>query len=147
MPDAAFAPSLRPDAQSRSFGVSLSEVGAIDDWIEEVGHRWGESERTMFRTRLCIAELAANVLEHGISRGDDDHIAVTLRRTDDGIDVEFADTRAPFDPTGEIGAARSDTFGSATPGGRGLMLIKAYTADFRYRRDGDYNRTTLRIAR
>ncbi len=147
MPDAACARPLQPDAQSRSFGTSLNEVGAIDDWIEGVGRQWGESERTMFRVRLCIAELAANVLEHGIPQAGDDRIAVTLRRAEGGIDVEFADTRTPFDPTGASLAARSETLGSAAPGGRGLMLIKAYTTEFRYRRDGDYNRMTLSIAR
>jgi hypothetical protein len=57
--------------ETRTFGVSSEEVGAIDNWVEQVGLRWGESERTVFRARLCIAELAANVasIESASERG------------------------------------------------------------------------------
>src|SRR5262245_58103904 len=86
------------EMETRQFGMSGSEVAAIDSWLETVGTRWGASERAIFGARLCVAELAANALEHGRARADADHIVVTLRRLGGGIDVEFLDSRAPFDP-------------------------------------------------
>lgn len=131
--------------ETRTFGVTSGEVAAIDTWVAQVASRWGESERTVFRTRLCIAELAGNVLEHGAARSSDDYIAVTLSHLGDGIGVEFRDSGRPFDPTTESAATRAKSIESATPGGRGLMLIRAYAGDIAYCNDGRCNRITLKI--
>jgi anti-sigma regulatory factor (Ser/Thr protein kinase) len=131
--------------ETRTFGVSSDEVAAIDSWVEQVATQWGESERTVFRTRLCVAELATNVLEHGIWRSDDDHMVVTLRHLGDGIGVEFLDSRAPFDPTGETAATIADSIESLRPGGWGLRLVRAYARDLSYCNDGMRNRVTLKI--
>jgi len=131
--------------ETRTFGVSSDEVVAIDSWVVQVATQWGESERTVFRTRLCIAELAANVLEHGLSRSGDDHIVVTLRHFCDGIGVEFLDSCGPFDPTGEIAATNAASIESLRPGGWGLMLLRAYAKDLSYCNDGACNRVTLKI--
>jgi anti-sigma regulatory factor (Ser/Thr protein kinase) len=131
--------------ETRTFGVSVEEVGAIDSWVEEVAVQWGESQRTVFMTRLCIGELAANVLEHGIRRSGDDHIVVTLRHFADGIGVEFLDSCGPFDPTCKVAAPTADSIESMRPGGRGLMLVHAYAKDLAYCNDGACNRVTLKI--
>ena len=131
--------------ETRTFGVSSAEVGAIDGWVEQIATQWGENQRTVFRTRLCIAELAANVLEHGSARSGDDHIVVTLRRFGDGIGVELLDSGAAFDPTVEMAAANADSIESLPAGGRGLPLLRAYAKDLSYRNDGTCNRVTLKI--
>ena len=112
--------------ETRTFGINVDEVTAIDRWVEQVGAEWDQSERTIFGTRLCLAELAANVLEHGVAKPGADHIVVTLHRCRDGIGVEFLDSRAAFDPTSEIVAKTPAPTGSAAEGGRGLMLVRAY---------------------
>jgi anti-sigma regulatory factor (Ser/Thr protein kinase) len=132
--------------ETGTFGVSSGEVAAIDTWVADVGHRWGASERTVFRTRLCIAELAANVLEHGVASSAEAYIAVTLIHIDDGIVVEFRDSGRPFDPTIETAAAPiAASIESASTGGRGLMLVRAYAGDIAYSHDGACNRITLKI--
>lgn len=122
--------------------MTLEGVTAIDTWVEQIGNSWGLSERTVFGARLCIAELAANVLEHGITRSKDDQITITIDRTIDGIEVEFLDSRARFDPT----AAQSSAEESDNGGGRGLLLLRAYAQDLSYLADVDCNRTTFKIA-
>ena len=136
--------------ERKTFGVSAAEVGAIDRWVEEVAARWGESERTAFRARLCIAELAANVLEHGIARPGDDRIIVTLHQCGDGIGIEFLDSRGPYDPTADAAAAgagpiKATSIEAASPSGYGLMLVRAYGSDIAYSNDGGRNRITLKI--
>jgi serine/threonine-protein kinase RsbW len=130
---------------TRTFGVSSHDVVAIDGWVEQVATQWGESERTVFRTRLCVAELAGNVLEHGAPSGHD-HIAVTLRHLGDGIGVEFIDCCTPFDPTGEIESGHEISIETLRPGGRGLRLLRAYARDLSYCHDGGRNRVTLKIS-
>jgi anti-sigma regulatory factor (Ser/Thr protein kinase) len=136
--------------ERKTFGVSADDVGAIDRWVEEVAAQWGESERTAFRARVCIAELAANVLEHGIARSGDDRIMVTLHQFGDGIGVEFQDSRGAFDPTANAVAAKASSIETtsietASASGFGLMLVRAYGSDIAYSNDGTCNRITLKI--
>jgi anti-sigma regulatory factor (Ser/Thr protein kinase) len=131
-------------AETRTFEVDR-DAGKIDDWIEMVGRRWGENQRTIFGARLCVAELAANVIEHGIAKSGRGHIIVTLTRLSDGIGIEFMDSYARFDPTGGAIAKQPASIDSATVNGRGLLLVHAYSAELAYRHDGIYNRVTLRI--
>jgi serine/threonine-protein kinase RsbW len=142
MPDPA---SANAAVESRTFGVAACELAAIDDWVGQVGRRWGESERTVFRTRLCIAELAGNVIEHGGAPSGHDQIVVTLRRLGDGIGVEFRDSRPPFDPTGEPAPPQAASIETLRPGGLGLRLVHAYARDLSYRQEGAHNRVSLKI--
>ena len=93
------APNDIPVTETRVCEIDRGEVAKVDEWIEAVGRKWGESERTTFAARICVAELFANVIEHGNAKSDRDHITVTLTRRHDGIGIEFLDTCAPFDPT------------------------------------------------
>ena len=127
---------MRDDVETRSFGMSGSDVAAIDSWLEEIGARWGASQRAIFAVRLCIAELAANAVQHGVARTDADHMVVKLRRLGSGIEVDFLDSRAPFDPTGPARGPDAQSLESASPGGRGLMLLQAYASGLTYSHDG-----------
>jgi anti-sigma regulatory factor (Ser/Thr protein kinase) len=136
--------------ERKTFGVSPDEVGAIDRWVEAVAAQWGESERTAFRARVCIAELAANVLEHGIAQPGDDRVMVTLQRLGDGIGIEFQDSRHPYDPTAhpaapKAAAGESASIEAISASGYGLMLVRAYGTDIAYSNDGGRNRITLKI--
>lgn len=128
-------------AETRTFGISTQDVTAIDDWIEQVVAGWTTGERTVFKARLCIAELAANALEHGGSTPDD-HIIVTLRDGGDGVEIEFMDSLKPFDPVTNADGAKPQPTEVA---GRGLMLVRNYARELSYRNDGTYNRVQFTI--
>jgi anti-sigma regulatory factor (Ser/Thr protein kinase) len=133
---------VRDKVETRTFGVSRKDVAAIDDWLEDIGARWGADQRTMFGARLCVAELAANVLEHGTAVSSDDHMIVTVRSVCCGIEVEFLDSRAPFDPTAKPKALPPKP---ADPTGRGLYLIHRWAEGLTYSHDGIHNRVGLTI--
>ena len=131
---------VNASAQTRTFGVSVSEVSAIDDWVEDVAAQLGASKQVAFGARLCVAELAANVLEHGLACSAEDHIVITIDRLDDRIGVEFLDSRAAFDPTVEVSGPDPEN-----AGGRGLLLLHAYADDLSYANDGAYNRLKFKV--
>ncbi len=146
MPDTSpSAPNDIPVTETRVCEIDRGEVAKVDEWIEAVGRKWGESERTTFAARICVAELFANVIEHGNAKSDRDRITVTLTRRHDGIGIEFLDTCAPFDPTAVAAPVLGNSIESATIGGRGLTLVRAYAKEFTHRYDGAGNRITLRI--
>jgi anti-sigma regulatory factor (Ser/Thr protein kinase) len=89
------SPVAASDSLSGTFRAEPGGIVAVDDWVEQIGQRSHVDERGAFRARLRIAEIAANVLEHG-SKADD--FTVTLRPVGADLDVAFADCRAPFDP-------------------------------------------------
>jgi anti-sigma regulatory factor (Ser/Thr protein kinase) len=132
---------VKAGVQIRTFQVSLEEVSDIDDWVESVAAESGANERAAFMARLCIAELAANVLEHSVPRSSSDHIVITIKRLADGIGIEFLDSRAAFDPTSKPLAGSDPSNG----GGRGLMLLQAYADELTYTNDGSYNRIKFKI--
>jgi anti-sigma regulatory factor (Ser/Thr protein kinase) len=132
-------------AETGSFGISVSGITAIDRWIESVAVRWGNDLRVVFGARLCIAELAANVLEHGAAGVADDRITVTLRRCGDGLEIEFVNLGVAFDPTRKTALRPNGGRDRAAPGGFGLKLLHAFAHELSYRNDGRHNRVMLRV--
>jgi len=130
---------------TRAFGISPREIAMLDDWLEQVGTAWDMDAHTMSRVRLCIAELAANALEHGVPGPGADEMIVTVRRRPDGVAVEFRDSRAPFDPTAPPQPPHADSIATAKPSGRGLVLLHAYATNLSYSHDGAHNRVTLTV--
>jgi len=131
--------------ETQTFGISAGDIAAIDRWIATAIGRWDLPERVVFGARLCVAELAANALEHGGSPRGSDRITLTIRRAGDGIAIEFVDARAAFDPTRVAPAASPHAGVMKPPGGLGLKLVRAYADELSYRDDGVHNRVTLTI--
>jgi anti-sigma regulatory factor (Ser/Thr protein kinase) len=134
-----------PEGQTRSFRVTPDEIAAADTWIEEVGRRWGLPEQMAFGARVCVAEIAANVLEHGGAQAEPAELGVTLRRRESGLDVEITDSGRPFDPTTVPERPTSDTIEAAHIGGLGLRLVRSYASEVTYRHDGVCNHLTLHL--
>jgi serine/threonine-protein kinase RsbW len=129
---------------SRTFGVSCREVAAIDDWVEAITREWNQGQRTAFRARLCVEELAANVLEHAGATADDE-IRITLRHLNDGIGIEFVDTCPPFDPTRIVAPIVNGSIETVSVGGRGLQLVHAFSRDLLYRPQLGLNIVSFRV--
>ena len=131
--------------ETRTFAADAGEVATVDAWIGAVGQGWGAGEKTVFAARLCVAELFANVLEHGKAEPDD-RVTVTLLRRPDGLGVAFADTSAPFDPTAAVVPEQAQSIETATIAGRGLMLLRNYASDLAHRHDAAGNHLTFFVA-
>jgi anti-sigma regulatory factor (Ser/Thr protein kinase) len=133
------------DGQSRTFRVTPEEISAVDTWIEEAGKRLGIAERTTFRARVCVAEIAANVLEHGSAAAEPAEVGVTLRPRGNGLDIEITDSGRPFDPTTTPEHPLPESIETTEIGGLGLHLVRSYASDIKYRHDGVCNRLTLHL--
>jgi anti-sigma regulatory factor (Ser/Thr protein kinase) len=132
-------------AETRSYIATPDRLADIDGWIEQAGSAWQLPEDVVFRARVCVAELLANLLEHGRSRRDGDDLRITLRPSPPALELEIADSGRPFDPTARAAAAVTRPVSDAT-GGRGLRLIGSYASDMSYGRVGRWNVLSLRVA-
>jgi anti-sigma regulatory factor (Ser/Thr protein kinase) len=129
---------------TRRFQAHPVDVTAIDQWIKEVAAR-RQGEWAVFRTRLCVAEIAANVVEHGRLDQADAEIVVTLNQSDAGIDIEIADSGRPFDPTAVEPVAVAHSIETAPIGGRGLRILRAFAQNLSYRRAGNFNHVRMHV--
>ena len=125
----------------RTFAADTLGVGAIDDWVMDMTTDLGIDRRTAFAGRVCIAELADNVIEHGRPTVDD-QIVLTIGTADGALNIEFQDTAAAFDPTAIVGRP---PHAEAYEGGRGLMIVKSYADMLDYWHDGRRNNLKLTI--
>jgi anti-sigma regulatory factor (Ser/Thr protein kinase) len=113
----------------------------MDPWIEHVGERLGVDHRTLFRARVCVSELANNILEHGRVTQDRDSIMLALRHTPPGVEIQLSDTGAAFDPV----AAPVIEPGHDHVGRRGLRIVRSYARALSYRRDLDHNVVIIHV--
>jgi anti-sigma regulatory factor (Ser/Thr protein kinase) len=112
----------------------------MDNWIKGIGERWGLDDHTLFRARVCVSELASNIVEHGRVRPDAGGIMLELRLKKPGLEIEISDPGVAFDP---VAAPPTEIDGV---GGRGLRLVRAYVVALSYRRYQDRNVLTLQLA-
>jgi anti-sigma regulatory factor (Ser/Thr protein kinase) len=129
-------------AETQAFHATAAQIGEMDRWVEELGTQWGIPERTVFRARVCIAEVAANVLEHGVTQPEQDQIIITLRNQAPAVEIEIADTGKAFNPVEPPADASAE---SATDGGRGLQLLHSYASAMDYKREHDRNILFFRV--
>jgi anti-sigma regulatory factor (Ser/Thr protein kinase) len=133
-------------AATRSFTATQVQMSEIDDWIERLGSKWHVAEDVVFRARVCVAEIAANVMEHGRAQADWDDIDITLRAAGPALDIDISDTGRAFDPTGQLDTDAATARKAATLGGHGLRLLRSYATNMTYRREGGRNLLSLRVA-
>jgi anti-sigma regulatory factor (Ser/Thr protein kinase) len=132
-------------AETRNYIATPDRLADIDRWIEEEGSGWRLAEDVVFRARVCVAEILANLLEHGHSRRDGDDIRIMLRPSPPALELEISDTGRPFDPTARAVLAAAAPAADLL-GGRGLRLLGAYASDMSYSRAGRWNVLSLRVA-
>lgn len=127
--------------ETRRFRATPDAIVDLDAWVESVGTRWGLDQRTLFRARLCISELATNIMEHGRITPDLESIVLTLRHCPPGLEIELSDPGPTFNPV----TAPAVELDSDRLGGRGLHLVRSYAEAMTYERAQDRNVVTFRL--
>jgi anti-sigma regulatory factor (Ser/Thr protein kinase) len=128
-------------AEWRNFPIARDAVAEMDRWIEGIGQRWDIHERVLFRARVCVSELATNVVEHGHGQSPTDSIRLELRHKPPALEIEISDPSAAFDPV----TAPPVEDDEDRIGGRGLRLVRAYAHSLSYRRVRDRNVVILQL--
>ncbi|HLQ91028.1 MAG TPA: ATP-binding protein [Xanthobacteraceae bacterium] len=123
------------------FPISLQALGDIDLWLEAVGKNWDVDDRALFRARVCVSELAANVIEHGRVQSNDGTIDLELRNKLPALEIEISAPGVAFDPT----TAPPIPLDEDRIGGRGLHLVRTYANSLLYRRIGQRNVITFAL--
>lgn len=106
-----------------SFPSSLDEIPKVNQLVEEV---LVERPDLALSTSLCLEELIANTVQHGLKGAADRQIQVRLSLSEDWLQIQLKDDAPPFDPFDEAPAPDLDLEIDERPiGGLGVHLVKS----------------------
>ncbi|MCU0833043.1 MAG: ATP-binding protein [Chromatiaceae bacterium] len=115
----------------------------MERWLADRFHAWDLPDRTAFAVDLVINEALTNLISYAYSDAEPHEIVLTLTDSAETVTVEIVDDAHPFNPFEARAAAAAPDLEHASIGGRGLLLIQAYSHDYHYSRVTDRNRLTL----
>ena len=130
--------------------AEFAELERLTNWVAALRNALRLPERTAHDVDLCLTELVTNIASYAYPGGET-HKPVEIRASRDGdrLVVEIEDEGVPFDPGAYVLPELPKSLAEAAIGGRGLRLVRHFSDDIIYRRDGGMNRLTLvfRLAR
>ncbi len=89
----------------------------------------------MFAVHLAVEEALVNAIEHGNRLAADKYVQLRSRISRETIQIEIADEGDGFDPSVVPDPTTPER--RENPGGRGVMLIKAFMSQVRYNESGN----------
>ena len=134
---------MMPATAPLVFTAARDAMGEMDAWLSAFAHAHGLTEEVREELRVCLHELAANVILHGGQEGGPRTIEVTGHMEGTRAVLEFSDNAPAFDPLARDVGPATGTMETVAIGGLGLHLVRSFTDELAYRRDAGWNRLTL----
>jgi anti-sigma regulatory factor (Ser/Thr protein kinase) len=106
--------------------------------LEEAGRARGIPEKTLLGLELALEEGASNIVNHALKRDPRQTFRVSIEHTGATVTIELRDPGPAFDPT-QAPAAPATVDEDRPPGGWGLQLMRHYTDEIHYARQGEEN--------
>lgn len=119
---------------------------ALAEAVEQFADRESLGESVPFNLNLVLDELITNSISYGLPQVGEPLLRLRLSRNGDTVEAQVEDNGPAFDPFEE--AAEPDTeqaLDDRPIGGLGVFLVRQFTDDSFYERDGEINRITMRM--
>jgi anti-sigma regulatory factor (Ser/Thr protein kinase) len=104
--------------------VDLAAIQAAQDRIAEWLEGEGVAAPVVYRVRLVLEELLANLVMHARFPAGTRPAQVTLRILPPGVEIVLEDGAEPFDPRGTADPALPPSLDDDSLGGLGLALVR-----------------------
>jgi serine/threonine-protein kinase RsbW len=120
----------------------LAELRRLAGWVES----WAKhevSDELLFAVQLCLEEVVANIMMHGVAADDRIEIIVELERKDHLLVARIEDNGQQFDPTEFPAPAVAESLTTAKVGDLGIHLARSFAGEMNYQRRGGRNHLTL----
>lgn len=114
------------------------EVMRAVEALREFGLARHVAEPILFGLTLALEECGSNIVNHALRRDPARTFRVTLDQAGGALVIELRDGGPAFDPT-QVPAQAREPDEDRPPGGWGIPLVRRYTDDLRYRREGAEN--------
>ena len=122
----------------------VQEVPKLAAFVDEVCEAAGMDMSTTMQMNLAIEEAVVNVMEYAYPEGTKGEVRIEAQTHDAYVEFTLTDDGKPFNPTekGEVDITLSAEERSI--GGLGIMLVKHYMDDTKYKYVDGQNVLTLR---
>ena len=123
------------------------EVMRAVETLQEFAQAQGVPEKTIFGLALALEECGSNIVNHALQRDAQKRFQLVIEHTNNVFVIELRDGGPEFDPTAatdrKLQAEEDDL-----PGGWGIQLVRRYTDEIHYAREGNENvlRLTKRVS-
>ncbi len=102
-----------------------------------------DPEGTRYNILLALQEMVTNVLRHAYRGDESKPVRLQFVAEPRGIEITLRDQGPPFDPLAAHGPDVDAEDLPASPGGFGILIMKAVMESIDYQRDGDWNVLTM----
>ena len=120
------------------------EVMRAVETMQEFARTQGVPEKMIYGLALALEECGSNIVNHALQRDAQKMFQVAAERKDDTFVIELRDAGPPFDPTAAA-ERKPSVDDDDVPGGWGIQLVRRYTDEISYAREGDEN--VLRLSK
>ena len=126
----------------RTISTSGDAVGEIVELVGTEASRAGLATLRIERLQVAVEEAVVNVATHAYG-GNAGDIRIRIRQEDGRFLVEVEDDGPAFDSLLASPPDTAQALEERRAGGLGIMLIRRFTDDLRYRREQNRNILTL----
>jgi len=114
------------------------EVMRAVETLQEFAQAQGVPEKTIFGLALALEECGSNVVNHALLRDAQKQFQVVIDYTNNAFVIELRDGGPEFDPTAATDR-KPQAEDDDLPGGWGIQLVRRYTDEIHYAREGNEN--------
>ena len=115
------------------------EVMRAVEALETFGQARQVSEKVLFGLTLALEECGSNIVNHALHRDEQQTFRVSLEHGGNAMIIELRDRGPEFDPTRAPALPPELSDEDRPPGGWGIQLVRRYTDEVRYTREGGEN--------
>ena len=115
------------------------EVMRAAEALERLGQERQVGEKTLFGLTLALEECGSNIVNHALRRDALQTFRVSLEHSGNALIIELRDRGPEFDPTKAPAIEAEANDDNRPPGGWGIQLVRRYTDEVRYMREGGEN--------
>jgi len=119
-------------------------------WLAERCRLHAVPQELIDRLDLCLNEVLANLIDHAGPGALDIPVELVLDPGDPSggtpLSLQVRDSGAPFDPTAAPSPTAPTVLADMGIGGLGLVMVRRFCDEMRYRRVNDLNELTLCLA-
>ena len=123
--------------------ASLESLRTVGRWVADAARDEGLAYEVAFGLDLAVHEAVENVVSHGCGDGAAHRIQLTIRSDERRVEIVIEDDGLPFDPLSVPPPAAPPRIEELIPGGQGVQLMRHFTDQIHYRREGGRNVLTL----
>jgi len=123
--------------------AALTAVDRARGFLKDVLRTSALSEDDRFQLDLVLVEIIINIVRYGYpAEAGEIHLSIDVGP--DEVRLEFRDRGISFDPRSAPEPALEKLLSGGRRGGLGIHLVRKFTDEMSYRRDGEENVLSLR---